>query len=1093
MSSFSCLHCYRLNPPEVDGTFMQQRNHYFDDRKTFGDDPDAFSFRCTFCRKELMKCFHCNFTSKSRVDYFKKTHWPQHYSVVAFDNDGEAATTNFSPRDEGDNNDEDDTAEVATTNFSPGDEGDDNDNDGDDISGGEEGSVVCDESSEDSSVVVIMDDMDNEFEVLAEEMLDLELSPPSQSNHDEMDIDDGTLDKGTHMWRRLSEFEKVFGRNSPAAIYFFHQAELFQKEANMTGGLRAIVHRCLAQHKTYGMSDPHTATRYFLLLKMLHSMPASSKQELMDYTCSIINMMLPNRIPNTPLPKFPKTMDEAKLMVIGPNNNTLKSNLPTEKIVNVDKNHAYVSLDNCIDTMMSNGIRPCFAQNEFGVRNTEGLNGCPFVEWQLDCIRSSLPNPDRTAIGWVSLWSDGYLTSYVKQRKNSAWIITMTVSEPFGKRAKEYTHIIGMGPSKTVSHDAVVLYALNETIMLRTVKRRFCGKTNTWIDTVFFLIFFLADRPERCELTYTSTWTGTCTKRFMWAAYIDRRFLPSCKDCYLHRIRILLGLTPRGGEERFCASCCDWSFQRAPNSPAWEKSSSDLGKIFGKTQSGQSKYPTEASRFNCTLSPFPSGRDLPEFSHLRPMQQLFENLRRAVTIGFEMVATNKWYSYNFSAYLKGCGLNQKAIDKAYAAAKAAREELKLINCAEARGARLTEMLDPAYLVSIGAMPGIWNIYGLDSYQFLELPMHMLLTGITKDLATLMENFMLSNSHSKPFERFINSLLDGLMLWQLDYVKVQSFPTKRYVSENFLALARLMPWIYSVYFRNWVPTNSGACVEDILKIQRLIFSGFIMISHLMREDEIPIDFIDDAIKVFLTSWDDLENAIGSLISNSMWSKGNHLSLMNLPSQIRIFGNLRWIWDGEKEKAIQRSKKLHKQLRHTLSYFVGKMNLHIQQKSIDIIQAHLIEAGDLPNGQQDSEQKKKSFQRYPVGKIEEIISNGLVLSCVVIQEAETYSVYAIESFRRDGLESLRRIDVNYQIGSVTSLGLLYTGFSLSNDVIEIQSDQLKEKAKPCLLLPFATIDQNFSGQFTLITDDWKILNVDGTIGYPKFIEDLFLFNV
>ena len=1058
--SFSCLYCHRLNSPDGDGTFTGQRNHYFDELKAFGDDPDAFSFRCKFCQKEHVKCFHCSFMTKSRVNRLKQLHWPVHCVVASDNNDGEAATTSFS---HGEDNDEDDTT----------------------VSDGEEGSV-SDESSEDS--VIVLTDDNFEFDALAEELL--ELSIP-QSNHDGMDIDDDTLDEGSRMWSRLNAFEEVFGRNSRAAIYFFHQAELFEREAKMTGGLQGIVHRCMAQHRTYEMSDLHTAKRYFLLLKLLHSVAGSLKQEVMDHTCSVIHMMIPNRLPNIPLPKYPKTMDEAKLMIIGPNNNTMTSNLPTEKIINVDNNHAYVSVDNCIDTMMANGIRPCFAQNEFGERNTQGLNGCPFVQWQLDYIRRTVPNPERTAIGWVSLWSDGYLTSYVKQRKNSAWIITLTVSEPSGKRSNDYTHIIGMGPSKIVSHDAVVLHALKETAGLRKVKKRYCGKSNKWIDTVFFLIFYLADRPERNEITYTSQWTGTCTKRFMWAAYICSRFLPSCEHCYLRRIKVLLGLTqrsPQGGEQH-CTLCCDWNFN-APDSAAWKKTSSDLGKIFGiNASSGEPKYPNEASRFDSSLTPFPEGRSLPERSHLRPMQQLFDNLKKAVTLAFEQVAIGNWYQYNFAAYLKGCGVNQKAIDKAYKAAKEARNELKLINCADARRARLAEMLDPTNLVSIGALPGIWFIEGLAITQFLELPMHLLFTGITKDLAQLMDSFVTTNSHSKPFERFMNSLLDGLNQWQLYFAKSQSLPTKRYVSENYLSLARLMPWVYSTYFRNWDPTTSGARFDDVIKIQKLIYSGFVMISHLMRSDQIPIDFIDDCIKIFLSSWDSLESAIGSLISNSMWTKGNQLSLLNLPSQIEMFGNLRWCWDGDKEKSIQQTKKIHTHLRHTLSYFLGKMNLHLQQKSIGIIHEHLVEAGELPNLHQDYEKKKKTYQRFPAAEIHRIVSNGLVLSCVLLKgDRFSNSVYAVESFRRDGVESLRRIKIN-NIGTVTSLGLVYTGFEVSDDIIEIQCEQMDERTQPCLLLPYANRKDKFSGQFTIITDEWQVLQVDGTIDYPKFTRDLF----
>jgi|SaaInl74LU_5_DNA_1037368.scaffolds.fasta_scaffold02648_2 hypothetical protein len=347
--------------------------------------------------------------------------------------------------------------------------------------------------------------------------------------------------------------------------------------------------------------------------------------------------------------------------------------------------------------------------------------------------------------------------------------------------------------------------------------------------------------------------------------------------------------------------------------------------------------------------------------------------------------------------------------------------------------------------------------------------------------------MTSKSHGKSFEKYFNSVQDGLCQWQLPFAKANTLPTKRYVSENYLSLARILPWTYSIYFRNWDPTNGSTSIHDVIKIQRLINAGFVMISHLMRDDNIPLDFLDDSIKIFLSSWDEVENAIDDLVSNSMWTKGNHLSLLNLIDQMRRFGNLRLMWEGNNEQVIQQCKKIHPQLRLTQSYFLGKMNKHLDEKCIGIIHNHLIEAGELRNHHQDN--KKKEYQRFQPARIEEIISKGFVLSCVLLKDDASNSVYAVECFRRDGVESLRRIEVT-SIGTVKSIGMIYTGFQLTEDVIEIEREKMDERVLcPCLLLPLAVRNAEFKKQFTIVTDSWKILREDGTIDYPIHCRNLF----
>ena len=52
----------------------------------------------------------------------------------------------------------------------------------------------------------------------------------------------------------------------------------------------------------------------------------------------------------------------------------------------------------------------------------------------------------------------------------------------------------------------------------------------------------LADRPERCAMNYILSHTGTTTKRWGYAAYLNKKYIPSCSLCFKKYYKILTPL-----------------------------------------------------------------------------------------------------------------------------------------------------------------------------------------------------------------------------------------------------------------------------------------------------------------------------------------------------------------------------------------------------------------------------------------------------------------------------------------------------------------------------------------------------------------------
>ena len=83
----------------------------------------------------------------------------------------------------------------------------------------------------------------------------------------------------------------------------------------------------------------------------------------------------------------------------------------------------------------------------------------------------------------------------------------------------------------------------------------------------------------------------------------------------------------------------------------------------------------------------------------------------------------------------------------------------------------------------------------------------------------------------------------------------------------------------------------------------------LLSRLMTNDPIPVETIDEYIKLFLGICHYFEGTIGyptnnqGIKSSPFWyNKGNFVSLLNLPKQISIFGPVRLHWEGIRERFI-----------------------------------------------------------------------------------------------------------------------------------------------------------------------------------------------
>ena len=394
--------------------------------------------------------------------------------------------------------------------------------------------LVADAANKATGVVVNVNDEDDE------------------KNGPEEIICDNPLTNATNEVR--ANIESQFKGNEISRTYFTQQ---YSYPHRWFAGLRGIVWRSVNQSSLDDKyADKRTTTMMMRLLLLLLSIPTSLRSVLMMYTLGLYTF-LSSFIPRgVSVPRFPISADDMRSMCLE-NKFAMWNQLPHEKIIEVkDENgeckHAMISIDECIDHMMAHGgknAKLAFMQNHLGKVDKTGVNGCPAAQRLLEKLRKIVEDnggdPDKTAFGYVILWSDGFVNSWVKQKNNSVWVMTVTICPPEGSdRSKLHTHCIAMGPGHA-DHDSVIEHFFKEMQEIRKGKLRHYTDENGkrhLINTSFDILVYMADRPERNHVTKTLAHAGLTSKRVRYAARLDTNKVPSCEKCFDSMIHQVFGV-----------------------------------------------------------------------------------------------------------------------------------------------------------------------------------------------------------------------------------------------------------------------------------------------------------------------------------------------------------------------------------------------------------------------------------------------------------------------------------------------------------------------------------------------------------------------
>ena len=884
------------------------------------------------------------------------------------------------------------------------------------------------------------------------------------------------------MWALHSRF------NAQTNTYFRDDYEWYKHHGEEFGGLRCLVFRSLYTSRPGRCAASILLTTVMLnMLNLLIGMSSSDKDKLAMLISGIVMLIttsIGDLAGSIDIPPIPVRALDLRKVVVG-SDDALMEGLPCEEVHVVDDYHVAVTLDSVIDLMMAQGVPLSFMVDENGVRDGSGINGSAaatalFTKLYSIVEEAGRHDPARTAYGYLIFWSDSFLTAWVKQKDNSCWCMTVTVAPPKDhNRSIFHTHCIALG-RKEGDHNKVIVQKLDELEDIRKGKWRYDGREKRWVFTSFDIIVYMADRPERHEILRTLNHSGLVAKRFRYAALTDAAKLPSCDTCF--GIMLLDVIQNRAVEGSRCRRCCNWDYSADVRSAAW-KSSAPLPE----------KYPRKMTT-NCDADSFPENREVGHHvTYIKPQEQSFEWLKKGAELALEEFANGTWTAPQTKSYLNSMGVATETCDRIVDEGKKRQQGRK----------RKAEEL---YTPEDDVLPAIWS-KGYDMEQWIECPMHLIFLGITKALIACFEEFMKGYGHKTNFEQFINAHLNDIAAFRLDYCAMKKIPTTQWVSENYLALARIFPWVYGLYCINYeVKDGSRVHFPELFKqqvklMQQLLNAYHSALSALMtRESTIDFDLLEKRIKIFLT----MCRKFGVAIEDNFWaSKANFYSLLNLTSQIEKYGPLRDYWDGDYESSIQLMRPELKRVRRSMySYFKHKLQFARRKKSLRTLnEMFYSEKGDNifdrlldPDDEPPISNWYASYYRFSSREeIQARLNDGLILCGFFSRDAPNTIYIAFGNGRSEVTATV----INYDIDDnpIACCGLLFCSMQLAHDANLTKSKEdivqlVADGGGYCLLLPYIKRNnEEFGGQYTIVTDEWEALGRDGSIAPSEL--NLLLF--
>lgn len=646
-------------------------------------------------------------------------------------------------------------------------------------------------------------------------------------------------------------------------------------------------------------------------------------------------------------PKMPVSEHDIRVLY-STNKFSILENLPLPPIHTDIEGHAYVSIIEC--------IRHNFAHTGCRVKNIEPLSDNFYQTGIVDALwkcrkaqRIYQIHKDENKEGlvfYLIFWNDDCdPNSAAMQGRANVWVKSMTIAQPSDDNNRmENTYPIAFG-EKGISHNAVELKINEELNLLKSTQLDpfYVGALNQHIKATFGVLANIADQPERRAANFLQMGNSTYHARSFVSAnsmvFYSNGRLPSCGQCN-NKLRNRFDAGSWTMPIEPCMQCLNWDvLQKEGNLALYEIP--------------DGYPPAEKFRDPNTDSHIVVGSD--GRSYLECFEITYKGLQRALEIAHEGFTDRGWSKKNCKTFLLTEGINDAFIGEFQKCA----DRVKVLN--DAQGMQREELQEDyetnQHLYRRVPTPAQWVRTGQELSDTIDALMHLIFLGcVKKCMAKIQKCFELKGRNTL-FILASQRILKPILVMSVDWLKLRTYDGGKFYgwnSENYLAMARIMPWFYqnvSTHIdvsdphkdapppgkphthwtvaenRYWLKVrdldSTGkkadlvARVADYMSrevvpeplqisevkgadIEHLVLTLYHLVCCLMsrRVTESLIKKTDYAVRIFLSAYDDLDRLTRKGGAKpSIVSAYNFLCLLNLPKAMSEFGPLRELWEGK----------------------------------------------------------------------------------------------------------------------------------------------------------------------------------------------------
>ena len=767
--------------------------------------------------------------------------------------------------------------------------------------------------------------------------------------------------------------------------------------------------------------------------------------------------------------RIPTTMDDIRKFYTY-NKYSILQNIPRPVVEEID-NHAVVSIKSVIEHVLALGVNiPLIKSSNYNnieVDNSSLLHTNKVQELLLNVDKTEHNEEIHPYVIFIVIWSDDFEVNNTRKNKSSTWLKTISIVNPdVGDCANNYTYPIALS-SKSAEHKKANKYFNDELKLLQKAHWYYYHELGKKIPIVVRVLAMSADRPERNSLNDMLSHNGKSSRRWRYSSLCCPYKMASCEQCIKDRV---YGMYTRGaldssGNKRNCRKCCDFNYEVNYNK---------CNEFFPPKN-----YPNIAESLvnnKDLIITAPIGRNVCQSSgtnfKLKPIEVTFDILSQGLRFAIYNLLEKNWDRTETVSYLKLICVKEGTINKAI---NSALEGLKNKKC-------VTEIVKEIDI------PPMWNsVLSLD--QFIDTPMHHLFEGIVKACIEILISYMKLEKKWSKFAQLCNHYLEDIHSLRIGFCKCEcltnedDFKTGGWLAETYLGFSRIMVIVLG-HIDTYIEENAQGLQELKMIFQTLLA----MLSRLMTDDYIDPENLEDYIKLFLSACHGYEKAIGfpkdqnnALMNPNWYKKGNFVSLLNLPNQIKLYGPVRLHWEGVKERYIHQIKPILTNIRPTTSYLKTKMEEMHRRQNFDVM-----------TGTNEINKTVKKFQvkrnddikqYYSFFSVKEKMINYECIAGVMFK-GDIHNIYILISESKNvALHPLQikeenisyRLNVCYfhDIELRSSPSTIIPKYKLRDENIY---DYL-------IMVPYHHGEIDRDNGFAFITKSWKILNQNMTFEYYK----------